>query len=473
MVKKLFISTLAIVLITLALSMLSINNVFKQQFGNYLVHTTEASLEQLPERLSSAYRDDHWDEQLLSGIAESLPLGTEVVLKTLDGTVIADLINPMDALHKSLGNMNMNMNMGNMMGMNMPYSVQETKTQTLTISNSNKTLATAIVTYPTSARILNPQDVMFVSSIFRWLFIAGGLALILGIVLSYLTARHLVSPLKHLTQAAYRIGQGHLEERVPITAKDEVGKLAQAFNAMTDNLRRQEELRKQFTADVAHELRTPLTSIRSYIEAFQDGVLPVNSENLSAINEEIERLVDLSSDLKDLNIAEIGALNVNLLPVVLNDLLEKVVRNLYPLLQEKNLDLRWQLPDQPVTIYGDTRLLTRLFYNLIHNAYKYTEPGGHIAVSLQPFSDHIDVLVEDSGIGIPEEALPLIFERFYRTDKSRARETGGSGIGLALVKQIVILHKGNISVQSKVGHGTTFKVTLPKLSTEYSVLSSQ
>ncbi|MHB1652913.1 MAG: sensor histidine kinase [Desulfitobacteriaceae bacterium] len=459
--KKLFLSTLAIVLITLALSMLSINYVFKQQFSDYLTRTTEATLEQLPERLASAYKDGHWDEEILTSIGQSLPLGTEVTLNDPAGHLIATLMNAMDTMHKNLGNMGMNnVAMSNMMGM--PYSVQGWKTKTIPIGDAQKTLATAIIRYPTNARILNPEDTLFISSVFRWLFIASGLALILGILLSYLTARHLVSPLKRLTQAAYRIGQGHLEDRVRVATKDEIGQLAAAFNVMADNLRRQEELRKQFTADIAHELRTPLTSMRSYVEAFQDGVLLANSENLSALNEEIDRLVDLSSDLRDLNIAEIGALKANLLPVNLNDLIGKVVSNLYPLIQEKELDLRWNPTPESVGIDGDVRLLTRLFYNLIHNAYKYTEGGGHIAITVEPVADHVDVLVKDSGIGIPEDDLPLIFERFYRTDKSRTRETGGSGIGLALVRQIVILHKGNISVQSKVGHGTTFKLTLPK-----------
>ena len=465
--KKLFLSTLAIVLLTLALSSLSLDYVFKRQFGDYLTSTTEAALEQLPQRLLAAYKQDSWNQTALEGISESLPLGTDVTLKDPQGQVVATLMNPMDVMHKNLG-LSMgdmaagNVTMGDMMGMGMPYSVQDWKSKTILLSDGAKNFGTVIIRYPASARILNPQDISFISSVFYSLLAASSLALLIGILLSYFTSRHLVTPLQRLTQAAYRIGQGQFEERVPVATKDEVGQLADAFNAMADNLKRQEELRKQFTADIAHELRTPLTSIRSYIEAFQDGVLPANPENLSALNEEIDRLVGLASDLKDLNIAEMGKLTITPLPVNLNDLIDRIIRNLSPLLQEKGLGLNWEPARETVIIPGDERLLTRLFYNLIHNAYKYTEEGGHLRVSIIPESDSVTVKVEDSGIGIPEDELSLIFERFYRTDKSRARETGGSGIGLALVRQIVLLHNGKISVQSQVGQGTCFRVTLPR-----------
>ena len=219
---------------------------------------------------------------------------------------------------------------------------------------------------------------------------------------------------------------------------------------------------QQLTADIAHELRTPLTSIKNYIEAFQDGVLPADQENLSSIHEEIDRLVDLSSDLKDLNVAEIGGLQLNVEPVDIKHLLEKIIRSLYPLIQEKELILNWDAPEEFVTTSGDEHLLTRLFYNLIHNAYRYSNPGGQVTVELTQTSISTNIKIKNTGMGISEDDLPLIFERFYRADKSRTRETGGTGIGLALVRQVTNLHQGTITVQSKVGHETEFIVQLPK-----------
>ncbi|TGE32838.1 HAMP domain-containing sensor histidine kinase [Desulfosporosinus sp. Sb-LF] len=458
--RKLFLSTLIISLITLTFSMLAVNLVFHQQFSDYLTKTNETILEQLPSRLSDLYQSKGtWDATALDEISHTLPIGTVVTLTDPTGKLIATLSNVMEDMMHGQGGMSMSMSMS--MGMS-SSSTTSWKTKTLTVTGTHGTLATALIRYPATAPILNPQDVLFQSSVFRSLLFAGGLALLFGIILSYFTSRRLVAPLKRLTQAAERIGQGHLDERVVIQAKDEVGQLATAFNAMVDNLNRQETLRKQFTADIAHELRTPLTSIKSYIEAFQDNVLPADEENLSSIHEEIDRLVDLSSDLKDLNVAEIGALALIHEPVDLKHLLGKVIHSLQPLIQEKELIMSWNAPLEHVTTTGDARLLTRLFYNLVHNAYRYSNVGGQITITLIQEPDFAEIRIKNTGIGIPKEDLPLIFERFYRADKSRTRETGGTGIGLALVQQITALHHGTISVQSDVGKETEFIVKLPK-----------
>lgn len=456
--KKLFLATLIISLITLTFSMLAVKLVFQQQFSKYLTKTNEAVFEQLPYRLSDLYQNKGaWDPTSLDEISHSLPPGTVVTLTDPSGKLIATLSNMMemeDMMHGQ-GGMNMGMGMSS-------SSITNWKTKTLTVSGPLGTLATALVRYPATEPIFNPQDVDFQTSVFRYLLFAGGLALLFGIILSYFTSRRLVAPLKRLTLAADRIGHGHLDERVEIQTKDEIGQLSTAFNAMVDNLNRQEILRKQFTADIAHELRTPLTSIKSYIEAFQDNVLPANQENLSSIHEEIDRLVDLSSDLKDLNVAEIGALTLILEPVDLKHLMRKVIRSLHPLMQEKQLTLNWNAPPELVSTTGDGRLLTRLFYNLVHNAYRYSNINGQITLSLSQTPDFAEIRIKNTGIGIPEKDLPFIFERFYRADKSRTRETGGTGIGLALVQQITDLHQGTITVQSNVGQETEFLVKLPK-----------
>jgi len=457
--KKLFLSTLIIALITLTFSMLAVNIVFQQQFSDYLTKANEATFEQLPSRLSSLYQSKGtWDQSALDEISSTLPVGTVVTLTDTSGKLIATLSHTMESMMQGQGGMSMNMDMG----MSASSSVTSWKTKTLTVSGPLGTLGTALVRYPATAPIFNPQDVLFQSSVFRSLIFAGGLALLFGIILSYFTSRRLVAPLKRLTQAADRIGHGHLDERVAIQTKDEVGQLATAFNSMVDNLNRQEILRKQFTADIAHELRTPLTSIKSYIEAFQDNVLPADQENLASIHEEIDRLVDLSSDLKDLNVAEMGALTLMFEPVNLRQLLDKVIHSLYPLIQEKQLKLIWNPPPEVVTMSGDGRLLTRLFYNLVHNAYRYSDVGGRVAITLTQTPDFAEVRIRNSGIGIAKDDLPFIFERFYRADKSRTRESGGTGIGLALVHQITTLHQGTITVKSGDGQNTEFIVQLPK-----------
>ena len=455
MLKKLFLATTAVVLLAVLLSVLSVNLVFNQEFSKYLSQTVESVLTDLPARLSTLYQNKGgWDRSALNELSKSLPLGTEVTLLDSQERTVAVLSN------SDTDMMSQHNTMMAMMGMGRSFA--EWKSKTIEIVTPQGIVGTARIVYPAAPRVLNPQDLSFQSAVLRSLVLAGVLALILGILLNYLITRRLVRPLKRLTEAAYRIGQGRFDERVVISAKDEVGTLAQAFNSMADRLTHQEKLRKQFTADIAHELRTPLTSIRSYIEAFQDGVLPPNEQNLSVLNEEIDRLVGLATDLKDLNISEMGALQLHLSLINLKDLLKKVAHNLSPLIKEKDLDLVWNLPPAPVELEGDERLLTRLFYNILHNAYKYNSEHGGITIILDQAPESIEVRIKDNGPGIAPEDLPFIFERFYRADKSRSRASGGSGIGLALVSQITRLHQGSVEASSTPDVGSVFTVTLPK-----------
>lgn len=455
MLKKLFLATTAVVLLAVLLSVLSVNLVFNQEFSKYLSQTVESVLTDLPARLSTLYQNKGgWDRSALNELSKSLPLGTEVTLLDSQERTVAVLSN------SDTDMMSQHNTMMAMMGMGRSFA--EWKSKTIEIVTPQGIVGTARIVYLAAPRVLNPQDLSFQSAVLRSLVLAGVLALILGILLNYLITRHLVRPLKRLTEAAHRIGQGRFDERVVISAKDEVGTLAQAFNSMADRLTHQEKLRKQFTADIAHELRTPLTSIRSYIEAFQDGVLPPNEQNLSVLNEEIDRLVGLATDLKDLNISEMGALQLHLSLINLKDLLKKVAHNLSPLIKEKDLDLVWNLPPAPVELEGDERLLTRLFYNILHNAYKYNSEHGGITIILDQAPESIEVRIKDNGPGIAREDLPFIFERFYRADKSRSRASGGSGIGLALVSQIARLHQGSVEASSTPDVGSVFTVTLPK-----------
>lgn len=451
MFKKLFLSTTAVVLLSLLLSVFSVNLVFNQEFTKYLSQTVELFLVELPVKLSTLYQNNGgWDQTALNQLSKTLPLGTEVTLLDSLNRTIAVLNNPETDMMSQPSFM-----------MSMGHSMGGWKSKDIEIATPQGIVGSAHIVYPAAPRVLNPQDQAFQSAILRSLALAGGLALLLGILLNYLITRRLIRPLKRLTQAADRIGHGYYEERVPISGKDEVSTLAHAFNSMADRLTHQENLRKQFTADIAHELRTPLTSIRSYIEAFQDKVLIPDEQNLSILNEEIKRLVVLATDLKDLNVSEMGGLKLHLSRIDLQELLEKAALSFSPLIKEKELKLSWNLQPAPVHVEGDERLLTRLFYNILDNAYKYSPERSEIRIAVAREADAVKVQISDNGNGIDPEDLPYIFERFYRADKSRSRASGGSGIGLALVKQIVNLHYGKVSVSSIPSSGTVFTVKLP------------
>jgi signal transduction histidine kinase len=238
--------------------------------------------------------------------------------------------------------------------------------------------------------------------------------------------------------------------------------LAHALNRLAGTLEHEEALRKEATADLAHELRTPLTGIVSRIEAAQDGVLDDDVGNLEAMHAEALRLQRLIADLGRLAEAQQPALLLTRTPVDIGALARARVDIRSPAFEEKAIVL--EVDAQPVTVAGDSGRLGQIFDNLISNALQYTDGGGRVTVST--YCDASDAVLEiaDTGIGISAEELPHVFERFWRSDKSRARSRGGAGIGLAIVRELVRAHGGRIDVSSHPGEGTTFTIRLPLLS---------
>jgi signal transduction histidine kinase len=249
---------------------------------------------------------------------------------------------------------------------------------------------------------------------------------------------------------------------VEVGGDDELAVLGTTMNRMAAKIAEQNALRRKLTGDISHELRTPLTTIQSYLEAFRDGILSPDEENLTAVLEETGRLGSLVQDLQELANADFQKRLVELKPLALNELLQAEVERLRPLLQRKELTIHLELPAQTIYAQADEELLARVLNNLVSNAYKYTPAGGTVTVSLGQQAAEIVVAVQDSGIGIAAEHLPYLFERFYRVDPSRTRATGGSGIGLAIVRELVEAMGGRVDVTSQPGKGSCFYVYLPR-----------
>ncbi|MEW6425943.1 MAG: two-component system histidine kinase PnpS [Bacillota bacterium] len=228
--------------------------------------------------------------------------------------------------------------------------------------------------------------------------------------------------------------------------------------------KRLEDMRTEFVANVSHELRTPLTSLRGYLETLLDGALedPAAARHfLEIMNKETERLTRLVDDLLDLSKIEERRVVHRWQPVQLSDTISRVVAMFQPQANEKNLALIAEVPAGLPAVHGDPDMLTQVLINLVDNAVKYTPAGGKVAVRAGVGEGDVRVSVEDTGVGIPPESLPRIFERFYRVDKARSRELGGIGVGLAIVKHIIRAHGGKTYVESAVGKGSTFSFTLP------------
>lgn len=291
---------------------------------------------------------------------------------------------------------------------------------------------------------------------------ASMMALVVGLVLF----RQIVSPIRAVTLAAQRVAAGELEQRVPVRTQDEIGQLAGAFNQMADTLARNQQLRRNMIADIAHELRTPLSVIQGNLEAMLDGVLPADAQEIASLHEETLMLSRLVADLRLLSLAEAGQLSLERAPVELSALLGRVADALRLQADANQITLETEAAADLPAIQLDADRIGQVLSNLLHNALRYTPAGGRITVraARAPVSTGQPALlveVADTGRGIAPEDLPYVFERFYRADKSRARSSGGSGIGLALAKQLVEAHGGQIGVASTVGQGTTFSFTLP------------
>jgi len=284
---------------------------------------------------------------------------------------------------------------------------------------------------------------------------------IIGVSL-LLVRQQIVQPLRAMQQASRRIADGNYHERLPTYSNIELNTLAQAFNGMVATIEASEQRRIALIGDVAHELRTPLSSIQATLEGLIDQVLDAEPATLFSLQDEVRRLQRLVQQLETLSRAESG--NIVLKPALLDltALLQAVCRRLDIQYEDKGVVLQVELPPPLPPVWGDADQLTQVFINLLGNALQYTPAGGTVTVRVRPEQAWVITEVRDTGIGIPPDQLSRIFERFYRVDKSRARSSGGHGIGLTIAKHLVQAHHGRIWATSDgLGQGATFTVALP------------
>ncbi|MDA8352799.1 MAG: ATP-binding protein [Firmicutes bacterium] len=285
-------------------------------------------------------------------------------------------------------------------------------------------------------------------------------AVVLAIVLSWLVARRITSPLVIMRKSAEAITEGNLQTRVPVHGQDELAELGQAMNHLTEQLERQEHLRRQMTSDVAHELRTPLATLKSHMEAFEDGIWQPTPERLRAVTDEIDRLIGLVGDMQQLTLLESPEFVLEQREEDLSDIVEQTLVNMRTSFDRKGVTLKSENAG-PVHAFVDRRRMAQVLVNLLSNALKFTPQGGVVTVRTKRQGPEAILTVQDTGKGIPREELQRVFERFYREDHSRNRQSGGSGIGLTIAKKLVESHGGTIRIESEPGTGTTIHVRVP------------
>jgi signal transduction histidine kinase len=286
------------------------------------------------------------------------------------------------------------------------------------------------------------------------------IALIGAMITSRLISQKMIKPILNTVETAKLISKGQykvMEEDIPDS--DELKVLVTTMNQMASSLEQQEKLRKQLTTDVAHELRTPLTTVSSHLEAMIEGVWEPTEDRLRSCYEEIGRITGLVSDLESLSKIEVDNLKLTRTNEDLLEIMNTIKYNFEIETHKKQID--FTITGTSVSAPIDKDRIYQVIVNLVSNAIHYTPEGGSISCSVYKSEKEAVLEVADSGIGISEADLPYIFERFYRTDKSRNRRTGGAGIGLTIAKSIIMAHGGSIEVESKSSLGSRFIVRLP------------
>jgi signal transduction histidine kinase len=306
----------------------------------------------------------------------------------------------------------------------------------------------------------NPFETQFLARINQALVLGALGAMVAAILLGLFLARTITRPVLDLTAASSAMAKGNLFQQVPVRSSDELGELTRTFNKMSADLERSNQLRRQMTADIAHDLRTPLSVITGYLEGLKDGVLKPTPKRFAAMYEESVFLQRLIEDLRTLSLADAGELSMNYQMVAPADLLERASTFYQHQADQAGVELVMKAEPRLPALRVDAERLQQVLGNLLSNALRYTPPNGRIELRARQAGDSISIDIQDSGSGISAEALPHIFERFYRADDSRS--SSGSGLGLAIAKSIVELHGGTISVSSAgADQGSLFSICLP------------
>lgn len=281
--------------------------------------------------------------------------------------------------------------------------------------------------------------------------------MLIAAVVAVIIATPLVRRIRGLSIAAAEIGRGGTGVRVPAGPADEVGQLARTFNSMAEGLEASKAQQQRLVGDVAHELRTPLTNVVGLIEAMQDGLMPPDGPTLATVHREVGLLASLVHELQELSLAESGQLALEITEVDAVHLVHEAVAAIAPTARHVHVT-----GDAPQWVRADARRMAQVLRNLLRNALTHTPDGGQITVRVEGRETMVAIIVEDTGTGIPEEHLALVFERFHRVDPSRDRMSGGMGLGLAVVRQLVTAMGGRVWVESRLGEGSRFGVELPR-----------
>lgn len=447
-----------IVLVTVAVISLLSNALINREFEKYLAEQQGTKADGMISTFSGQYDGltRQWNTEYLHG-AGMYALYDGYIVKVYDrsGATVWDAENhDMSACHQVMTEISARMEKWR------PDMRGAFAAHDYPLTQNGQTVGSLSISYY-GPYFLSDSDFRFLSALNTVLIAVGLVSLCSALVVSGVLAGRVARPVTRTAYIAKRISKGDYSARLTDkTGTRELDELAAAINDLSGRLAEQERMRKRLTADVAHELRTPLTTLASHLEVMIEGVWEPTVQRLQSCYEEIGRLSGLVADLERLEEAEHENLALNKTRVDLMEIVRTVCGSFEADLKKKNLSLTAE-GDSSI-LEADRGKLCQVMVNLLSNAVKYTGEHGHIRIKVEDSEQSGVLIVEDDGIGIPEQELALIFERFYRTDKSRNRESGGAGIGLAVVKSVVEAHGGTARAEGRGEQGSRFIVTLPK-----------
>ena len=424
---------------------------FEESFNSYLDHNREKKIDRIITEIEKDYRKNgHFTSDPVYGLLHEHAMTDQLYFQLYDrfGQLQMDSSNIRSML--------------NSFGLTEPApDGEEWHSKSYTLKVNNTIIGKLVAIYPKG---LIDDEYTFIQSIQLYIYAAVCLTIVLAIVFSMLFSKKLTSGLKKLSFAANELQQHNLDIRIPLSGlPTEVKQIAISFNNLAESLAREEMLRKQFTGDLAHELRTPLATLRSQIEAFQDGIWEPTPQRLQVSHEELMRLVRLVNELEKLLAAENPQIRLEKIELEAGSVLEALYEMFMPIFKEKGVHLHIEEPKQEELFEADKDKLMQILSNILNNALKYTPKGKNVTLSVQTDKEgYVGFNIQDEGSGMAEDDIPHIFERFYRGDKSRDRKTGGVGIGLSIVKALMDAHKGLIKVKSRLNKGTSITLWFPQ-----------
>ena len=443
--KRVMLVSIAVSLITIISSVVVLSAVWNQHFQSYTRENVQRVADGTAAAIADGYEQSNgdWYGGALSAATSASSLYDSVYLqvRTIDGTIVYD-----DRANDVLGSVDVKEDGSNVASA--PIMVDGEK------------VGTVLVRVPGSETLLTKFDEDFRDKSYNAMIFAAVIALIIAMVMGAIFARTIAAPVKKITNAAKALKEGDYSARTGMTGSDEIARLGNMFDLMADSVESNRKLERRLVTDVAHELRTPLMAIQSTVEAMIDGVFKPDAERLETLNSEVQRLSRLVDALLKLSRLESRTKPIEQKKVDLTEMLSSVVQTHQAYIHDAGLNREFEY-DPHVYVFGDADLLRQATANLISNAVRYTPEGGTITIMARKGDLMGQIVVKDTGIGLTPEEAKLVFQRFWRADSGRARATGGLGIGLSVVKEIVEQHNGWVRVEGRPNEGACFTIYIP------------